>query len=57
MAPCKWQVKGIRHLVCGSCGNWVDFVKSGCKKSWAEVQVDSLDDKVGEGGERDARES
>ena len=25
-----------------SCGNWVDFVKSGCEKSWAEVQADSF---------------
>ena len=22
--------------------NWVDFVKSGCEKSWAEVQADSF---------------
>ena len=25
-----------------SCSNWVDFVKSGCEKSWAEVQADSF---------------
>ena len=25
-----------------SCSNWVDFVKSGCDKSWAEVQADSF---------------
>ena len=42
MAPCKRQVKTTRHLICGSCSNWVDFVKSGCEKSWAEVQADSL---------------
>ena len=24
------------------CGNWVDFVKSGCEKSWAEVEADSF---------------
>ena len=30
------------HLICGSCSNWVDFVKSGCEKSWAEVQADSF---------------
>ena len=30
------------HLICGSCNNWVDFVKSGCEKSWAEVQADSF---------------
>ena len=42
MAPCKWQLKATRHLICGSCSNWVDFVKSGCDKSWAEVQADSF---------------
>ena len=42
MAPCKWQVKATRHLICNSYGNWVDFVKSGCEKSWAEVQADSF---------------
>ena len=40
MAPCKRQVKATRHLICNSCSNWVDFVMSGCDKSWAEVQVD-----------------
>ena len=30
------------HLICGSCSNWVDFVKSGCEKSRAEVQADSF---------------
>ena len=42
MAPCKRQLKATRHLICGSCSNWVDFVKSGCDKSWAEVQADSF---------------
>ena len=28
--------------MCSSCSNWVDFVKSGCEKSWAEVQSDSF---------------
>ena len=42
MAPCKRQLKATRHLICGSCSNWVDFVKSGCEKSWAEVQTDSF---------------
>ena len=42
MAPCKRQVKASRHIICSSCTNWVDFVKSGCEKSWAEVQVDSF---------------
>ena len=42
MAPCKRQLKATRHLICGSCSNWVDFVKSGCEKSWAESQADSF---------------
>ena len=42
MAPFKRQLKATRHLICGSCSNWVDFVKSGCEKSWAEVQADSF---------------
>ena len=42
MAPCKRQLKATRHLICGSCSNWVDFVKSGCEKSWAEVQANSF---------------
>ena len=42
MAPCKRQLKATRHLICGSCSNWVDFAKSGCEKSWAEVQADSF---------------
>ena len=42
MAPCKRQLKATRHLICGSCSNWVDFVKSGCEKSWAEVQADTF---------------
>ena len=36
----KEQLFGELH--CGSCSNWVDFVKSGCEKSWAEVQADSF---------------
>ena len=42
MAPWKRQKKATRHLICNSCSNWVDFVRSGCDKSWAEVQVDSF---------------
>ena len=42
MAPCKRHLKATRHLICSSCSNWVDFVKYGCEKSWAEVQVDSF---------------
>ena len=42
MAPCKRQLKATRYLICGSCSNWVDFVKTGCEKSWAEVQAFSF---------------
>ena len=28
--------------MCGSCSNWVDFIKSECEKSWAEIQADSF---------------
>ena len=98
-ASSKRQVKASRHLVCGSCSNWIDFVKSGCEKSWTDIQAVSfecrgcakmkglevemerlrqfvvalvgreevgcasgssggtVDDKMGEGDERDARES
>ena len=45
MAPCKRHLKATRHLICSSiliCSNWVDFVKSGCEKSWAEIQADSF---------------
>ena len=42
MAPCKQHLKATRHLIYSSCSNWVAFVKSGCEKSWAEVQVDSF---------------
>ena len=42
VAPCKRQVKPTRHLIYSSCGNCVDFVKSGCEKSWAEVQMYSF---------------
>ena len=42
MAPCKRQVKATRHVICSSCSNCVDFVKSGCEKFWAEVQADSF---------------
>ena len=42
MAPCKRQIQATRDLLYGSCSNWADFVKSGCEKSWAEVQEDSF---------------
>ena len=37
--------------MCSSCSNWVDFVKSGCEKSLAEVQTDSFRD-IGRQDER-----
>ena len=27
-------LKATRHLICSSCSNWVDFIKSGCEKSF-----------------------
>ncbi|KAI0224227.1 hypothetical protein LSAT2_024756 [Lamellibrachia satsuma] len=29
----KATVKATKHLICGSCSNWVDFFKSGCEKA------------------------
>ncbi|KAI0219723.1 hypothetical protein LSAT2_028753 [Lamellibrachia satsuma] len=49
--PRKELVRGLSRInVCTAayftigtgCSNWVDFVKSGCEKSWAEVQADSF---------------
>ena len=42
MAPCKRQVKAKRNLTCSSCDSWIDFAKSGCANSWAEVQTDEF---------------
>ena len=42
MAPCKLQVKAKRNFTCSSCDSWVDFAKSGCANSWAEVQADDF---------------
>ena len=39
---CKNYVTCCNCHKSGSCSNWVDFVKSGCEKSWAEVQADSF---------------
>ena len=40
---CDFQyIRATRNLICGRCSNWVDFVKSGCEKSWVEVQADSF---------------
>ena len=40
--PCKRQVKAKRNLICSSCDSWIDFAKSGCVNSWAEVQADDF---------------
>ena len=40
--PYFLALKANKHLVCESCNNWVDFVKSGCEKIWDEVQDDSF---------------
>ena len=42
MAPCKRQVKAKGNLICSSCDSWIDFAKSGCANSWAEVQADDF---------------
>ena len=42
MAPCKRQVKAKLNLICSSCDSWIDFAKSGCVNSWAEVQADDF---------------
>ena len=42
MAPCNRQVKAKHNLTCSSCDSWVDFVKSRCVNSWAEVQVNDF---------------
>ena len=36
------QVKVKRNLICSSCDSWIDFAKSGCVNSWAEVQADDF---------------
>ena len=42
MARCKRQVKAKRNLTCSSCDSCIDFAKSGCANSWAEVQADDF---------------
>ena len=27
-----------KHVVCGTCSSWVEFVSSGCTNSWAEMR-------------------
>ena len=42
MAQCKRIVKAKRNLTCSSCDSWIDFAKSGCANSLAEVQADDF---------------
>ena len=42
MAPRKRQVKAKRNLTCSSCDSRLDFAKSGCANSGAEVQADDV---------------
>ena len=42
MAMCKRQVKAKRNFKCSSCDSWIDFAKSGCVNSWAEMQADDF---------------
>ena len=41
-SACLIHLNATRHLVCESCSNWVDFVKSDCEKSYAAVQADNF---------------
>ena len=36
------KVKVKCNLTCSSCDSWIDFAKSGCVNSWAEVQTDDF---------------
>ena len=40
MAPSKIRGRPIatRHLVCGTCSSWVEFVSFGCTNSWADMR-------------------
>ena len=42
MAPNKRKVAASRHLVCCNCSSWVQFVISGCGKTWAETRGESF---------------
>ena len=42
MAPKKRKVAASRHLVCRNCSSWVQFVSSGCGKTWAETRGESF---------------
>ena len=37
----RWEAFSLLDIY-SRCSNWVDFVKSGCEKSWAEFQADSF---------------
>ena len=38
MAQKKGKVAANRHLVFRNCSSWVQFVSSGCGKTWAETR-------------------
>ena len=42
MAPKKRKVAASRHLVCRNCSSCVQFVSSGCGKTWAETRGESF---------------
>ena len=42
MAPKTRKVAANRHLVCRNCSRWVQFVSSGCGRTWAETRGESF---------------
>ena len=42
MAPKKRKVAVSRHLIWCNCSSWVQFVSSGCGKTWAETRGESF---------------
>ena len=42
MAPKKRKIAVSRHLICCNCSSWVQFVSSGCGKTWAETRGESF---------------
>ena len=42
MAPTNRKVAVSRHPICCNCSSWVQFVSSGCGKTWAETRGESF---------------
>ena len=42
MAPNRRKVVASRHLVCGNCRSLIQFVSSGCGKTWTETIGESF---------------